>query len=134
MRSLFAKASLWLSPAHTATWLIGGGLAVLLAHTIWHALPVLAAVAMIFWGATNATIGRPLDKAALGRHLILSAFVYASLYVLFVGAVLDAAARTSPGRLAPLQVLDLVLSVVLIVVAVRTAVLAIVGKETTTDR
>jgi hypothetical protein len=124
MRSLFAKASHWSSPAQAATWLIGAGLVVLLAQTIWPALPALTAVAMIALGATNATIGRWLDNANLCRHLILSAVIYASLYLLFVGAVLDAAARTSFGRLELPQTMDLVMSVV---------VMAIAGHKTVTS-
>ena len=77
--------------------LIVAGLVVLVAAVCWPALPVVTGMALVALGASLATVerfrGTPLAAPVLIGHLA----TYGAMYVLFVGAVLHAASRTSGG-------------------------------------
>ena len=103
------------------------GLAVLLASAYWPALPVMTGMALIALGATFAVVSRfrcsPVRRHLFAAHL----FVYSTLYLLFVGAVLHAVMARPGNGLSLSQGLDLVLSIVLIVAATRIVLMAIAG-------
>jgi hypothetical protein len=74
------------------------GLASLIAAAWWPAAPVLSAMGLISLGATEITLRRNCGTAFFPHAAILHAVTYAGLYGLFVGAVFDAAMRSStPG-------------------------------------
>jgi hypothetical protein len=107
--------------------LIAVGLSVLLAQIYWPVFPVVTAVALIALGATIVTIAR-LDRTASTRSgIAIHLFVYASLYLLFIGAICDAAIRGSSGGLTLAQTIDLGLSAGVMAFVARLCVTAIIG-------
>jgi predicted permease len=85
------------------------GLGVVIAGLLWPSTPVTGAMALICLGATLATAERFRRHPARGLLLAAQLVVYGSLYLLFVGATLDAAGRSGAG-LSPLAALDLAAS------------------------
>lgn len=104
--------------------LIAAGLAILFAAAWWPQLPATTAMSFIAWGATAATIerfrGRPSLRAAVAAQL----FVYLSLYMLFVGAVLHGASPW-PQELSRLACGDLIASVVPMAATLRASLAAV---------
>jgi hypothetical protein len=116
------------SLAQRSAWgpcLIATGLLMLLMDTGFPLLPVVTAMAVIALGATIAAIARldgsPYASPALAAHL----FVYASLYLLFVGAVCHAAMAGGRGGLSLLQAGDLLISAAVMMLVVRTFLAAL---------
>jgi hypothetical protein len=126
VRSLSAKSPLPSSAAQAAPALIGSGLALVVAQLCWPVFPGVSGMALIALGATTSTIAR---KATSSRAFIaLHLFVYASLYLLFIGAICDAANR-GPGEVSILQMVDFGASAAVMALVVRTCVAAIIGGE-----
>ena len=107
--------------------LIASGLVVLVAQLCWPALPVATSVSLIALGATIATIARLRGRASLCCCAAIHFFVYASLYLLIIGAICNAAARGPSGGLTLSQTIDLGLSTGVMAFVARTCVAAIVG-------
>ena len=101
--------------------LILAGIVQLLAFFFWPRLPVASAVALISLGATITTIARLQHTPACRVWIVVHLFVYASLYLVLLGAVCDGAVRQSGGALAVDQAIDLGMSAVLMVLVVRLA-------------
>jgi predicted permease len=85
------------------------GLGVVIAGLLWPSTPVAGAVALICLGATLATAERFRRHPARGLLLAAQFVLYGGLYLLFVGATLDAAGRSGVG-LSTLAALDLAAS------------------------
>jgi hypothetical protein len=105
--------------------LIAAGLGILLAAAVMPNIPCVSGFALIALGTTLATINR--YRIALARRGVVIAhiFVYASLYVLFVGAVCDSAMRGIQSGLSFLQLLDLAASAAVMMLVVRMCIVAI---------
>ncbi len=110
---LAARAALPLGP--TA---IAAGLAILMAAILWPGMPVVTAMALVALGATCATLARLRSAAAFLPMMLVHLAIYGSLYVIFVGATLDAATRSGPG-LSILTIADLALSVCPLAIALE---------------
>lgn len=95
------------------------GLAILLAATLWPAMPVVTAMAILGLGATNATLARFRGTPALVPIVLLHAATYVGLYSLFIGATLHAAGATSTVNLGPWAALDLAVSVFPMAIAMQ---------------
>jgi hypothetical protein len=78
-------------------------------------------------GATLVAVSRFHGSHALRPAIAIHLFVYTYLYLLFVGAVLHAAAATPRNDLSLLKWLDLVLSVAPMLTAVRIGIAALAG-------
>jgi hypothetical protein len=102
--------------------LIAAGLMVLLAQLYWPVLPVASAVSLIALGATIATIARLHRTASLRSGIAIHLFIYASLYLVFIGAICDAAIRGPDGGLTLVQTIDLGMSAGLMAWVVRACV------------
>lgn len=107
--------------------LIASGLVVLLAQICWPVFPVASAVSLIALGATIATIARLHRAASLRSGIAIHLFVYASLYLLFIGAICDAVIRSPSGGLTLAQTIDLGLSAGVMAFVARACVAAIIG-------
>jgi hypothetical protein len=98
--------------------IIGAGLALLLAFFFWPAAPVATGMSLIMLGATLATVARhesgSRSRALIAFHLL----TYASLYAIFVGAILDATRRTPAGVLSLAARVDLTASALFFAVAI----------------
>jgi hypothetical protein len=115
------------APALNARWapiLIALGLAQLAAGIVWHTVPVVTALTLIALGATLATIDRFRTSPALPSVLLLHSAVYGSLYILFIGASLDAAMRADAPMGWP-SVVDLAVSMPLAAAAAGTVLIAL---------
>jgi hypothetical protein len=106
------------------TFLIALGLILLIAAAWLPAAPVLSAMGLIALGTTQITASRYRGTSSFLQLLILHAATYACLYGLFVGAVFDAALRTSATRSVYWTALDLVVSVVPVAMAARAVFVA----------
>ena len=72
---------------------IAAGLAILAAAMLSPGVPAVTAISLVILGATSATMTRLRGHAAFLPILTAHAFVYGSLYALFVGSALHAAAN-----------------------------------------
>lgn len=115
MRSLFPQAEPIRDTHQFAPLLIAVGLAILLAQTAIPALPVATAIALIALGASLITLRRSTNRTAIAAHF----FIYASIYLLLVGAIYDQAFRSSAKGLTLPQSIDLAISVCLIISVAR---------------
>jgi hypothetical protein len=88
------------------------GLGLLLVTMAAPSFPACTGMALVALGATAMTIERLGHSPARGPALLAHAFVYIAIYLLFVGATLDAAARYERG-LSAIARLDLSISVLL---------------------
>src|SRR5829696_1167542 len=98
--------SRYLSDSPRGATYIGVGLAILVAGAWLPNAPFITAVAIISLGATEITLARFRDKAALLTVLILHGAAYTGLYGLFIGATFHTAAissQLSPSRLAAID-------------------------------
>jgi hypothetical protein len=107
--------------------LIAVGLVMLLAAEYWSRIPVISGMALIAMGATVAIASRFRYSSALPALVTTQLFVYLILYMLFVGAVLNAVFAKSHGGMTLFQVVDLGLSIVPMTAAIRMALAAIAG-------
>jgi hypothetical protein len=124
-------------PVRHAPRLIAVGLAIQLAFVWWPAAPVVTAMALVALGATGATIVRLANHRAAPLLVAAHLLVYGSLYLLFVGAVLHAAAAASPRGLELRLCLDLAASIWPMAVAGKLAVAAVIrrgGEDASTRR
>lgn len=103
------------------------GVTVLITQLTWPVFPTVTAVSIIALGATSATIARQRRSASPRTALAIHLFVYASLYLLFIGAICDAASRGPDGGLTLAQTIDLGLSVGVMAFVARTCVAALIG-------
>jgi hypothetical protein len=108
--------------------LIAGGLTILLAAAWLPAIPVVGALAIVAFGATMALIDRLQGKAGRRAVVTIHLFIYMSLYLLFVGAVGDAAMRGPRNELSFLQWLDFGASALVMLVVVRLSFAAIMER------
>jgi hypothetical protein len=107
--------------------LIAVGLATLVAAMIYPAVPAVTAMGLVALGATGVTLARFRTTSMLVPLVLLNLVTYAGLYALFVGAVLHATAAQT-GGIAPMQLIDLVVSLVPMV-AVAWRSIAVIGGE-----
>ncbi|MCI0334131.1 MAG: hypothetical protein L0228_13010 [Planctomycetes bacterium] len=114
-------------PDRIAPPLIGLGVVMLLMQLCWPLLPVATAVALIALGATFANIARRHRSVSLRAALAVHLFIYISLYLLFIGAICDAAMRGQQDGLSLLQTIDLGLSAGVMALVVRACVVFIIG-------
>ena len=114
---LHSRTGARMSPS--GAWLIAIGLAILISAAWIPGVPVVTAMAIIALGATNATFARFHGSPALCPVLLLHAVTYLSLYALFVGATLHAAADASTAGLGLGPSLDLAVSVLPLAVAMQ---------------
>jgi hypothetical protein len=101
--------------------LIGVGLTIVLMQFIWATIPIATAVALVALGATITTVRisrNTYSPLIVSVHL----FVYASLYLLIVAAICDAAFRSSHGGLTLTQLVDLAASTGVMALATRRCV------------
>jgi hypothetical protein len=101
--------------------LIGVGLAALVAAMVVPGVPAVAAMAVVTLGATGVFVERYRGAAGLVPMLLAHLMVYSSMYALFVGATLHAAATTTAGGVTVVESVDLVVSMLPIVMAWRLA-------------
>jgi hypothetical protein len=99
--------------------LIAVGLALLLVSTWVPTVPAVTAMAILTWGATDATIGRFQCSPACAPVLMLHAITYAALYGLFMAATLHAIGSEKATSLPAAAYADLTLSTLPIFIAVR---------------
>ncbi len=104
--------------ASSSAFLIGAGLAILIAATWIPAVPVVTAFAILALGATEATLARFRSSPALVSIVLLHAATYAALYGLFIGATFHAAYSTG-NSLDACQALDLIASAFLMAIALQ---------------
>jgi hypothetical protein len=116
--------------ARWAPTLIAIGLAQLAAGIAWPTVPIVTALALVALGATLATIDRFRTSPALPPVLLLHSAVYGSLYILFIGASLDAAMRADAPMGWP-SVVDLAVSMPLAVTAAGTVLTALCDSRAT---
>jgi hypothetical protein len=109
-----AGAALPLGPTAIAT-----GLAILTAAILWPGVPVVTAMALAALGATSATLARFRGTAAILPIMLAHFAIYGSLYALFVGATLHAAASRSGPSLNVFTIVDLALSVFPLAIALE---------------
>jgi hypothetical protein len=106
------------------------GLSLLLVTMALPSFPACTGMALVALGATAITAERlgqsPARVPALAAHVT----IYAAIYLLFVGATLDAASRH--GGPSPLTMLDLALSIWPLAAAAK-AVAAAIGHPLTSD-
>jgi hypothetical protein len=88
------------SSSATGPCLIAVGLVVLIAAGWIPSLPVVTAMAVLALGATGATLVRFQGASSLRPIMLLHAATYATLYVLFAGAVLHAPSSVGLSRWA----------------------------------
>jgi hypothetical protein len=113
---------------------IAAGLGVLVAQCWWPAVPVATGIALVALGAIIATIQRARRRSSFRGTLTLSLFVYASLYLLLAGAILDAAIRGPSGSLALHQCFDLGLSAIVMLFVARIGITVFTAAGHTTTR
>jgi hypothetical protein len=110
---------------HVAPALIGAGLAILIAYIPFPVLPVATATSLVALGATFATLtsigSMPASRVRITVHL----FVYASLYLLLIGAIGDAASRAPKDGLSLPQIVDLGLGTGIMAFVVQMCIAAI---------
>ena len=106
--------------SHGPAWILLG-LCVLLSAACWPAAPIVTGMAIVALGATCAMLARVRRSAAHLPLMLLHLAMYGSLWAIFVGAALHAAHARSGPRLEVLTVLDVVLSIVPMLTAVRLA-------------
>jgi hypothetical protein len=95
-------------------------MAMLVAHLVGLPLPIVTAMSLVALGATITTLARLQKKASSPRALLAAHFfVYASLYLLFVGAICDASLRGPQRGLSPSQWIDLGLSAFVMSIVAR---------------
>jgi hypothetical protein len=97
---------------------IAAGLAILAGAMLWPGVPAVTAMALVALGATSATLARFRGAAAFLPILLAHLLVYGGLYVLFVGATLDAVARSGAG-VCTLTFIDLALSICPLAIALE---------------
>jgi hypothetical protein len=107
--------------------LIAVGLVVLLATILEPGLPAVTGMACVALGASIAVVSRFRGSRALRPVIAAHLLIYASLYLLFVGAVYHASAENGAMEMSAVQALDLALSIVPIVAAARISIAAVVG-------
>jgi hypothetical protein len=105
------------------------GVAMLIMNAGWPAWPVATGVSLIALGATKTLLGRPLSASLPRVAIAVHLFVYASLYLLFIGALCDASIRAPRNGLTLSQVIDLGLSAGVMAFVARTCVAATIGDE-----
>jgi hypothetical protein len=127
-RARSLKLLLTKSSNRAAATLIAVGLAMLFAQACWPSMPMASAAALITLGATFETVERTRRTCSAPAVLATHLFVYAGLYSLIVGAILDASMRDPLDRLTLLQVVDLALSAGLMAFAVRLCVETMIGE------
>jgi hypothetical protein len=93
-------------------------------------LPACTGMALVALGATAATVERLQSSPARGPLLYAHLLIYTSIYLLFVGAALDAAVRTGV-PLSGLATLDVAASLAIVVIAGRDAIRAILAPLST---
>jgi hypothetical protein len=111
--------------AELAPALIGAGITLLIAAACWPVIPVATAVSLVALGATLAVKSRYIGTAMLRGALVAHLLVYSSLYLLFVGAIYDAAMRGPQRGLDLLHRLDMGLSIGVMLIVVRFSIAAI---------
>lgn len=105
--------------AHAGPLLIAIGLALLLASAWLPALPLITAMAILTLGATLATIDRFAGSRAFAAILLLHGATYALLYGLFIAATLHASFDGTHTPTGTATRIDLALSTLPILIAVR---------------
>lgn len=108
---------------------IAAGLVILLTGACWPAVPVVTAMALVALGATKTVIARFRDSNALRSAIAAHLFAYASLYLLFLGAVCHAGMTGPEDGLTFLQGIDVGVSAGLMTVAARLGLAAMTGAE-----
>lgn len=88
------------------------GLTILFIAMIFPGSPACTGMALIALGATSLAIERYGSSPTRTPLLLANLLVYGTIYLLFVGATLDAAARRA-GELSTISQLDLAFSVLL---------------------
>jgi hypothetical protein len=89
---------------------IAAGLAILTVAMLFPGSPAVAGMALVVLGATGATLTRYRGNPAILPILLAHLFVYGSLYALFVGSAVHAAAHSGEGPSAHI-IFDLALSI-----------------------
>jgi hypothetical protein len=105
--------------SHCGPPLIVAGLAALIFGVAVPAIPAITALSILTLGVTNATLARFRNSPAITAVLLLHSATYASLYALFIGAVLHPAVSTFPGALGAMPALDLAASIVPMAISLR---------------
>jgi len=99
--------------------LIAAGLIVLLAASAWPTAPIITALALVAFGATQTTLARLRNNPHLLPLAFLHAATYAILYAIFIGATLHASSAATPSALPWHVVLDIVMSLVPMTMATK---------------
>jgi hypothetical protein len=100
------------------------GLSVLALVLTFPGMPPCTGMALVALGATSSTTNRLNQSTARGPLLLAHLMVYTAIYLLFVGATLDAAERSGI-PLSGLAKLDLAASFAVVTIAARNAIRAI---------
>jgi hypothetical protein len=114
---------------HTSQYLLAAGLVGLVVGAYFPAAPVLTAMALVTLGATVITVDRFAGRPPAGLTFAGHAFVYGSLYFLFVGAVLPSAAFARGSVLSIGLWLDLAASIGLMAISARRLLAAFLKHE-----
>ena len=102
--------------------LIAMGLVGLAASAYLPAMPLISAMALVAWGATAALGSRMANSPFVGTAMVVHLFVYLSLYLVFVGAVIHAAISGPQSGIGAPLILDCGTSAVLMTMVIRKAV------------
>lgn len=100
------------------------GLVLLLAALLFPGLTACTGMALVALGATNSTRDRLGISPSRGPLFAAHALIYSAIYLLFIGATLDAAERSGI-PLSGLAKLDLAASCAIVTIAARNAIRAI---------
>jgi len=109
MRRVFQSLIATIATQNDAV-VIAVGLASLILAMLWPGMPAVSAMALVALGATSVTLARFRGTPALVPVMLLHLTIYGSLYALFVGATLHAAATRSVDGLNLFAAADLAAS------------------------
>jgi hypothetical protein len=90
--------------------IIGSGLLILITASAAKGQPMCTGFALVALGATLSTVARYLAGLYVRSVVAVNLIVYASLYILLLGAVFDLGARTTRMELGFIWMLDLACS------------------------
>lgn len=97
------------------------GLTLLIVAMLFPGAPVCVGMALVALGAASLAVERYASSPCRTPLLLANLLVYGAIYLLFMGATLDAASRSAGGLSATAQ-LDLTLSVPLMIWFITTLV------------
>jgi hypothetical protein len=119
MRPTFLDRLIQPEFSHYGPRIIAVGVAILVFSAWSPAVPVVTGMALVALGATVATLARFRNSPNRAAFLLVHVCVYGSLYAMFIGALLHAAARWPDTLLRFLAIADVAMSIWPVALAVE---------------